>query len=192
LGSILSVGVSSSRRRDRCDGRCERACRVWRRHMSDRRTRRNTTVSERLPPIVRVIDATHPLYGQQLEVSASGASRRTGWIGVVLSDGRHRWIPQQATDLEEAPCEVRPNRDLPPVSVRTLLPLAEYVRARLSVARQGVNGASGLTADPAVRAGIAGSAADPGSESVADADAENAATVGEAGGGSAPVGADRG
>src|SRR6516162_3665167 len=100
-----------------------------------RRTRFNTTVSERLSPIVRVIDATHPLYGQQLEVSASEASRRIGWIGVLLRDGRHRWVPQKATDLEEAACEVRPNRDLPRVSVRTLLPLAEYVRARLCAAR---------------------------------------------------------
>src|SRR5262249_7008819 len=100
-----------------------------------RRTRRNTTVSERLASIVGVIDGTHPVYGQQHEGSAGGASRRTGWMGVVLSDGQHRWTPQKATDLEEAVCEVRPNRDLPPVSVRTLLPLAEYVRARLSAAR---------------------------------------------------------
>ena len=158
---------------------------------SSRRTRFNTTVSERLSPIVRVIDATHPLYGQQLEVSASEASRRIGWIVVLLRDGRHRWVPQKATDLEEAACEVGPNRGLPLVSVRTLLPLAEYVRTRLSAARAGVDGTSGLTADPAVRAGIAGSAADLGSESVADDDAESAATVGEASSASASVRADR-
>jgi hypothetical protein len=104
---------------------------------------------ERLPPLVRVIDATHPLYGQQLEVSASRASRRIGWVRVVLRDGRHRLIPQKATDLEEAACEVEPNRDLPLVSVRTLLPLAEYVRARISAASAGVDGTSGLAADAA-------------------------------------------
>jgi hypothetical protein len=191
LGSIWRVGVSGSRRRDRCDGRCERGGRGWRRHMSGRRTRHNATVLERLPPIVRIIDAAHPLYGQQLEVSASGASRRIGWLRVVLPDGRHRWIAQKATDLKEAACEERPNRDLPLVSVRTLLPLAEYVRTRLSAARAGVDGTSGLTADPAVRAGIAGSAADLGPEIVADNDAKSAATVGEAGGASAPVHADR-
>ena len=159
---------------------------------SVRRTRRNTTVSERLPPIVRVIDATHPLYGRQLEASASGASRRIGWVRVVLPNGRQRWIPQKATDLEDVACEITPNRDLPLVSVRTLLPLAEYVRARLSAASAGVDGTSGHAADPAVRAGIAGSAADLGPEIVADNDAESAATVGEAGGASAPVRADRG
>jgi len=95
-------------------------------------------------------------------------------------------------DFGEATCEVRPNRDLPLVSVRTLLPLAEYVRARLSAATAGVDGTSGLTADPTVRAGVAGSAADLGPESVADNEAESAATVGEAGGASAPVRADRG
>jgi len=164
----------------------------WRQRGSGRRTRRNATVSERLPPIVRVIDARHPLYGQQLEVSASGASRRIGWVEVVLQDGRQRWIPQKATDLKGAACEVRPNRDLPRVSVRTLLPLAEYVRARLSAAGAGVDGTSGLTADPTVRGGIARSATDLGPEIVADDDAESAATVGEAGGASAPVRADRG
>ena len=158
---------------------------------SGRRTRRDTTILERLLPIVRVIDTAHPLYGQQFEVSASRASRRIGWVRVVLRDGRHRWIPQKATDLEEATCEVGPNRGLPLVSVRTLLPLAEYVRTRLSAARAGVDGTSGLTADPAVRAGIAGSAADLSSESVADDDAESAATVGEASSASASVRADR-
>jgi hypothetical protein len=113
-------------------------------------------------------------------------------VRVVLPDGRQRWIPQKATDLDEAACEVRPNRDLPLVSVRTLLPLAEYVRARLSAASAGVDGTSGLAADLAVRAGIAGSAADLGPEIVADDDAESAATAGEAGGASAPVRADRG
>jgi hypothetical protein len=53
---------------------------------------------------------------------------------VVLPDGRHRWVPQKATDLNVLACEAKPNRDLPLVSVRTLLPLAEYVRARLSTA----------------------------------------------------------
>jgi hypothetical protein len=111
---------------------------------------------------------------------------------VLLADGRQRWIAQKATDLEEAACEVRPNRDLPLVSVRTLLPLAEYVRARLSAARAEVDDTSGLTADPAIRAGIAGSAADLGPEIVADDDAESTATVGETGGASAPVRADCG
>src|SRR5215472_6140458 len=156
LGSILSVGVSSSRRRDRCDGHCERGGRGWRRHMSGRRTRHNATVSERLPPRIRVIDATHPLFGQLLEVGASGPSRRIGWVQVVLPDGRHRWIPKKATDLEEAACEARPNRDLPLVSTRTLLPLAEYVRARLSATRERVNETTGAAADPTARAGIAG------------------------------------
>ena len=191
LQLIWSACASGCRRRDRCGGRCGRGDRGWRRHMSDRRTRHDTTVLERLPSLVRVIDATHPLYGQQLEVSASRASRRIGWVGVVLRDGRHRWIPQRATDLEESACEVAPNRDLPLVSVRTLRPLAEYVRTRLSVATKGVNGSSGPTADPAVRAGIAGSAANLGPEIVADDDAASAATVGEAAGASAPVRPDR-
>ena len=129
-------------------------------------------VAERLLPKIRVIDAVHPLFGQPLEVSPSGLIRRIGWIRVVLPDGRHRWVPQKATDLNVSACEARPNRDLPLVSVRTLIPLAEYVRARLSALGERFDETSGHTADPAVRAGIAGSTADLGAEIVAD-EAEN-------------------
>ena len=73
-----------------------------------------------------------------------------------------------------------PNRDLPLVSVRTLLPLAEYLQARLSAAKAGVDETSGLTADLAVRARIAGSAADLGPEIVADDDAEGRQQLSEA------------
>src|SRR5205085_7030994 len=153
--------------------------------------RRDATIAERLLPRIRVIDAVHPLFGQLLEVSPSGLIRRIGWIRVVLADGRHRWIPQKATDLNVSACEARPNRDLPLVSVRTLIPLAEYVRARLSALGERFDETSGHTAGPAVRAGIAGSTADLGPEIVADDDIESAATVGEAAGASAPVRADR-
>ena len=158
---------------------------------SGRRTRRDATIAERLLPRIRVIDAVHPLFGQPLQVSPSGLIRRIGWIRVVLPDGRHRWIPQKATDLNVSACEARPNRDLPLVSVRTLIPLAEYVRARLSALGERFDETSGHTADPAVRAGIAGSTADLGPEIVADDDVESAATVGEAAGASTPVRADR-
>jgi hypothetical protein len=186
---LISVGFAvGCHRRDRCDGRCGRGGRGWRRHKSDRRTRHQTTISEQL---IRIIDVEHPLFGQRLEVSGRGASRRNGWIGVVLPDGRHRWIPQEATDLNDPACDARANRDLPQVSVRTLRPLAEYVRARLSAAREGIDGTSGHAADPAVRAGVAGSRADLGAEIVADDDTDNTTTAGKAGGTATPVGAGR-
>jgi hypothetical protein len=158
---------------------------------SARRTRRDATVAERLLSRIRVTDAAHPLFGQPLEVSASGPSRRIGWIRVVLPDGRHRWVPQKATDLNVSACEARPNRDLPLVSVRTLLPLAEYVRARLSAAGERFDETSGHTADPAVRAGIAGSTTDLGAEIVAGDGTDNTTTAGEAGGTATPVNAGR-
>ncbi len=123
----------------------------------------------------RVVNAAHPLFGQGLEVGASGPSRRAGWVRVVLPDSRHRWVPQKATDLNVSACEARPNRDLPLVSVRTLLPLAEYVRARLSASGERFDEGSGHTADPAVRVGVAESKADLGAEIVADDDATTAA-----------------
>src|SRR6266567_2165846 len=153
--------------------------------------RRDAPIAERRLPRIRVIDAVHPLFGQPLEVSPSGLIRRIGWIRVVLPDGRHRWVPQKATDLNVSTCEARPNRDLPLVSVRTLIPLAEYVRARLSALGERFDETSGHTADPAVRAGIAGSTADLGAEIVADDDADNTTTAGEAGGTATPVNAGR-
>jgi len=133
----------------------------------------------------------HPLFGQRLAVNAGGASRRIGWIRVVLPDGRQRWIARKATDLDDAGCEAGPNRGLPPVSVRTLLPLAEYVRARLSSAQEEVDGTPGPAADPAVRTGIAGSLADPGPQGVADDGAAGAAAVGAGIGAAAAVGSGR-
>jgi len=112
-------------------------------------------------------------------------------IRVVLLDGRQRWIARKATDLDEAACEAGPNHDLPLVSVRTLLPLAEYVRARLSSTQEEVNGTSGPAADAAVRTGIAGSLADPGAQGVADDDAAGAAAAGAGVGAAAAVGVDR-
>src|SRR4030088_2273537 len=127
---------------------------------SGRRTRRDATIAERLLPRIRVIDAVHPLFGQPLEVSPSGLIRRIGWIRVVLPDGRHRWVPQKATDLNVSTCEARPNRDLPLVSVRTLIPLRKSVRPGLPPWGEGSEEKWAHTADPAVRAGIAGSTAD--------------------------------
>src|SRR5438128_12047037 len=75
--------------------------------MWGRRTRRDAIISERQLLRIRVIDAVHPLFGQPLEVSPSGLIRRIGWIRVVLPDGRHRWIPQKATDLNVSACENR-------------------------------------------------------------------------------------
>jgi hypothetical protein len=73
------------------------------------------------------------------------------------------------------------------VSVRTLLPLAEYVCARLSDSGEGVDGTTRHSAELAVRAGIAGLAGDPGAESVADDDTDNTAASGETGGAATPV-----
>src|SRR6202049_3582556 len=158
---------------------------------SGRRTRRDGIIAGRQFHRTRVSRAVHPLFGQPLEVSPSGLIRRIGWIRVVLPDGRHRWVPQKATDLNVSACEARADRGLPLVAVRTLIPLAEYVRARLSALGERFDETAGHTADPAVRAGIAGSTAELGAEIVADDDADNTTTAGEAGGTATPVNAGR-
>ena len=136
---------------------------------------------------VCVIDAGHPLFGQWLEVSATGLGRRVGWIKVVLPDGRHRWVPEKATDLDDSACDVPRNHDLPLVSVRTLLPLAEYVRTRLPYAGERGDGTPGYSAELATGAGPTGSAGDFSAEIVADDDTDNTATSGETAGAAALV-----
>jgi hypothetical protein len=69
--------------------------------------------------------------------------------------------------------------------------LAEYVRARLSSAREEVDGTSGPAADPAVRTGIAGSLADPRPQGVADDDAESATAAGAGVSAATPVSSGR-
>jgi hypothetical protein len=121
----------------------------------------------------------------------SAQTGRIGWIRILLPDGRQRWTARKATDLDETACETGPNRGLPLVSVRILFPSAEYVRARLSSAREEVNGTSDPVTDPAVRTGITGSLADPGPQGMAYDDAAGVAAAGAGIGAAAAVGSGR-
>src|SRR5207248_3736920 len=139
VGSIWSVGVSDFRRRDRCGERCERADRGWRRRKLGHRISQSATVSDRLIVRVCVTDPRHALFGQRFDLSPS-SEPRPGWVSVLLADGRRRWLPRTATDLDLA-CETMPNHALPRVSVRTLLPLARYVEALLCNSSKTADGA---------------------------------------------------
>lgn len=98
-----------------------------------------TPVSDRLVREVTVTDRRHSLYGQCLEVSVGGSSRGPDWVTVLLPDGRRRHIRRAATNLARAP-EEQPTADLDGarISVRTLLPLAQCLRALLKISGEDV------------------------------------------------------
>lgn len=92
---------------------------------------------------VRVVDPHHPLYGSYLPVSDRRSGRGPGLIVVRLPDGRERAILRSATDLAfglegSAPTVGRYMH----ISVRTLLPLANHIRAVLASGHEDFAGGS--------------------------------------------------
>ena len=124
---------ASSRPAARCGARCAPADPELRRRRSDRRSSHDAAEIERRVSQVRIIDPHHPLYGSCLPVSGRRSGRGPDLIVVRLPDGRERSIPRVATDLSPG-LEASPqasDRQMH-ISVRTLLPLANHVRAMLA------------------------------------------------------------
>jgi hypothetical protein len=81
-----------------------------------------------------VVDPHHPLYGKCFPVSDRRSGRGPRLIVIRLPDGRERGISRSATAPTSASDDVAaavPSRGLH-ISVRTLLPLANHVRAVLA------------------------------------------------------------
>ena len=91
-----------------------------------------TTLDRRVAE-VRVVDPHHPLYGNCFSVSDRRSGRGPRLIVIQLPDGRERAISRSATVLASAPDSqaATPSRHAH-ISVRTLLPLANHVRAVLA------------------------------------------------------------
>src|SRR5271165_2864136 len=98
---------------------------------------------------VRVVDPHHPLFGCYFPASDRQSGRGPGLIVVRLPDGRERSIPRSATDLAfsvEGSVPSAPRRMH--ISVRTLLPLANHVRAVLASRHEDVSNGSQLDRTP--------------------------------------------
>ncbi|MCP3380109.1 MULTISPECIES: Y4bD/Y4pK family protein [unclassified Bradyrhizobium] len=81
---------------------------------------------------VTITDPHHFLFGQRLEVLKERSGRGPAYVIVVLPDGRRRGVRIASTDLAET--SSRPNAaDLPRISVRTLIPLMQYLSASLGL-----------------------------------------------------------
>ena len=114
-----------------------------------RRSSHDAVEVDRRVAQVRVIDPHHPLVGSHFPVSGRRSGRGPDLIVVRLPDGRERSISRSATDLAfsaEGPVPTAP----PPkhISVRTLLPLANHVRAVLGSGHEDVSSGSQLDRTP--------------------------------------------
>ena len=96
---------------------------------SPNQTEQNTIQIDRLTR-VRVIDPKHPLFGRSFPLLRAFSPRGNTTVTVLLPDGQRRVIPRTATDLDG---ETRPQtQSLPPISIRTILPLAQFVNAKIA------------------------------------------------------------
>ena len=154
--------VGSFRHSSRRWWRGGRGGRWRRRSLPDRRTFWDATTLDRRVAQVRVVDPHHPLYGKCFPISDRRSGRGPRLIVIRLPDGRERGISRSATaptsasdDLAAAApsCQVH-------ISVRTLLPLANHVRAVLASRHADLEGGGGRDLDQ-MAAKQAGDAATP-------------------------------
>jgi len=128
---------------------------------------------------VRVVDPHHPLHGQCFPVSGRRSGRGARLIVIRLPDGRERGISRSATAPASALDDMAsaiPSR-LEHISVRTLLPLANHVRAVLASRHADLEGGSRQDLDQ-MAATQAGDVAMP----MAAATSRDTASVGAMGG----------
>jgi hypothetical protein len=111
---------------------------------------------------ISVVDPQHPLYGRCYPVSDRRSGRGPGLIVIRLPDGRERAIARSATGCAPAADDrsTAASRQAH-ISVRTLLPLANHVRAVLASRHADLEAGGGrdLEQAPAVQDRVAGRAA---------------------------------
>jgi hypothetical protein len=81
---------------------------------------------------VRIISRRHGLFGEVLPLVGLRSARGPKFVVVRLPDGRRRSIPRSMTDLAGEPFQKAHDsiEESLRISVRTLLPLADYLAAR--------------------------------------------------------------
>jgi hypothetical protein len=97
---------------------------------------------------VRVVDPHHALYGSCFPVSDRRSGRGPSLIVIRLPDGRERAIPRAATAFSPVSDDLMAAASrLAHISVRTLLPLANHVRAVLASRNADLEGGDGCNLD---------------------------------------------
>ena len=143
------------------------------------RTFVDATTLDRRVAEVRVVDPHHPLYGGCFPVSERRSGRGPTLIVIRLPDGRERAISRAAITVSPASENLTAAASrLGRISVRTLLPLANHVRAVLASRNADLEGSGGRNLDrmPVEQDGFARTAATP----VAAASGRDATSAGAA------------
>jgi hypothetical protein len=101
--------------------------------MWDPRSAQTAPIVDGLVSQVRIVSRRHALFGEILPVIAVRSARGPKFVVVRLPDGRRRSIPRSITDLAREPFPRGRDsiEESCRVSVRTLLPLASFLAARL-------------------------------------------------------------
>ena len=145
----------------------------------EHRTFVDATTLDRRVAEVRVVDPHHPLYGGCFPVSERRSGRGPALIVIRLPDGRERAISRAATTFSPASENLMAAASrLARISVRTLLPLANHVRAVLASRNADLEGSDGRNLNwmPVEQDGLARAAATP----VAAASGRDATSAGAA------------
>lgn len=99
-------------------------------------TGHKTPQIDQLTDQVTITDTAHPLFGRIFPLVRSASPRGREGLVVLLPDGQHRTVPVKATDFQLGSYSTVNGLDHPPlpvISVRTILPLARLVRAKLAL-----------------------------------------------------------
>jgi len=133
LIALLGSGACF-RRRVRCGGRCGRDGPRSRRRRWDQRTLENAPILDRVVSQITITDPHHFLFGHRVAVLGERSGRGPSYVVVELSDGRKRSVPLAATDLGQSASALNPTGPgLARISVRTLIPLAQYLNRILTL-----------------------------------------------------------
>jgi hypothetical protein len=92
-------------------------------------------VTDKVTEFVTIVDSTHPFFGRTFPLVRSTSARGKQYLVVRLPNGHTRSVPINATDYQSqqavpALTALTAPIGLFPISARTLLPLARYLRLK--------------------------------------------------------------
>lgn len=164
FAGVAGAFVAGFLRSDRCASRCGRGGPGSRRRRSDHRVFGDATTLDGRVGQVRIVDPHHPLHGKCFPVCDRRSGRGSGLIVIRLPDGRERAVPRSATAVASASDDrAAPASREAHISVRTLLALANHVRAVLAFRNADLEASSARDLDqlPVEPDGVAEAAATP-------------------------------
>jgi hypothetical protein len=103
---------------------------------------------DRLPRQVTVTDPAHPLFGCTFPLVSEWSPRGKSSLIVQLPNGQHRSLPRKATDIDPPDSQSTDRPSLPWISVRTILPVAQFVKYKLAATAEDEHADSSSAANP--------------------------------------------